>query len=57
MRITFLNPIAQVGGAERVLLAAIRGAREHLADVHLDPLLFAGAPLDVVGDIGVRSNS
>ena len=30
MRITFLNPIGEVGGAERVLLAAIRGAREHL---------------------------
>src|SRR5271165_5426882 len=46
MRITFLNPIGEVGGGERVLLAAIRGAREHLPGARLDVVLFAGGPLD-----------
>ncbi len=45
MRITFLNPIGEVGGAERVLLAAIRGAREHLPGARLDVVLFADGPL------------
>ncbi len=47
MRITFLNPIGEVGGGERVLLAAIRGAREHLPGARLDVVLFAGGPLEV----------
>ena len=46
MRITFLNPIGEVGGGERVLLAAIRGAREHLPGARLDVVLFAGGPLE-----------
>ena len=45
MRITFLNPVGVVGGAERVLLAAIRGAREHLPGARLDVVLFADGPL------------
>ena len=45
MRITFLNPIGEVGGGERVLLAAIRGAREHLPGARLDVVLFADGPL------------
>jgi len=46
MRITFLSPVGVVGGAERVLLAAIRGAREHLAGARLDVVLFAGGALE-----------
>ena len=46
MRITFLNPIGEVGGGERVLLASIRGAREHLPGARLDVVLFAGGPLE-----------
>jgi glycosyltransferase involved in cell wall biosynthesis len=45
MRITFINPVGFVGGAERVLLAAIRGAREHLATATLHVVLFADGPL------------
>ena len=45
MRITFLNPIGGVGGAERVLLAAIRGASEHLPEIKLELLLFGDGPL------------
>jgi glycosyltransferase involved in cell wall biosynthesis len=46
MRITFLNPVGMIGGAERVLLAAIRGAREHLPEARLEVVLFAGGPLE-----------
>jgi len=35
-----------VGGAERVLLAAIRGASEHLAEARLEVVLFASGPLE-----------
>jgi glycosyltransferase involved in cell wall biosynthesis len=45
MRITFLSPVGVVGGAERVLLAAIRGAREHLPITRLRAVLFADGPL------------
>jgi glycosyltransferase involved in cell wall biosynthesis len=45
MRITFLNPVGVIGGAERVLLAAIRGAREHIPGAQLDVVLFADGPL------------
>ena len=45
MRITFLNPVGFVGGAERVLLAAIRGARDHLPGVRLELVLLAEGPL------------
>ena len=47
MRITILNPIGDVGGAERVLLAAIRGAREYIPDALLEVVLFDGAGEDV----------
>ncbi len=45
MRITFLNPVGVIGGAERVLLAAIRGARENMPDARLDVVLLADGPL------------
>ncbi len=45
MRITFLNPVGVVGGAERVLLAALRGAREHLPAAELRLVLLADGPL------------
>lgn len=35
MRITFLNPVGVVGGAERVLLAALRSVREHWPETEL----------------------
>ncbi len=35
-----------IGGAERVLLAAIRGASEHLPGARLDVVLFASGPLE-----------
>ena len=46
MRITFLNPIGEVGGAERILLTAIRGARDYLPGARFDVILFAGGPLE-----------
>ncbi|MBV8381297.1 MAG: glycosyltransferase family 4 protein [Planctomycetaceae bacterium] len=45
MRITFLSPVGVVGGAERVLLAAIRGARERLPAARLGVVLLADGPL------------
>jgi glycosyltransferase involved in cell wall biosynthesis len=45
MRLTFLSPVGVVGGAERVLLEAIRGAREHLEGARLELVLFADGPL------------
>src|SRR5688500_16608102 len=45
MRITFLNPVGVVGGAERVLLATIRGARHRLPTAELRLVLFADGPL------------
>lgn len=45
MRITFLSPVGVVGGAERVLLAAIRGARDHFPDARLGVVMFADGPL------------
>ncbi len=45
MRITFLNPVGVVGGAERVLLAVVRGARDHLVGADLRLVLFADGPL------------
>lgn len=50
MRITFLSPVGVVGGAERVMLAAIRGAREYLADVRPEVVLFADGPLRSAAD-------
>jgi glycosyltransferase involved in cell wall biosynthesis len=46
MRITFLNPIGQIGGAERVLLASIRSARDHIPGSRATVVLFAGGPLE-----------
>jgi glycosyltransferase involved in cell wall biosynthesis len=46
VRITYLNPIGEIGGAERVLLAAIRAAREHFVDARLEVMLFAAGPLE-----------
>ena len=45
MRFTFLNPVGIVGGAERVLLAAILGVREHLPDAKVAVVLLADGPL------------
>jgi glycosyltransferase involved in cell wall biosynthesis len=45
MQITFLSPVGVVGGAERVLLSAIRGARDHLPAARASVVLFADGPL------------
>jgi glycosyltransferase involved in cell wall biosynthesis len=45
MRLTFLSPTGQVGGAERMLLATIRSTREHIVDVRHEVVLFADGPL------------
>jgi glycosyltransferase involved in cell wall biosynthesis len=45
MRITFLSPVGVVGGAERVLLAAIRGVGERLPDARIGVVLFADGSL------------
>jgi glycosyltransferase involved in cell wall biosynthesis len=45
MRLAFLSPVGVVGGAERMLLEAIRGAREHLEGAQLELVLFADGPL------------
>jgi glycosyltransferase involved in cell wall biosynthesis len=47
MQITFLSPVGVVGGAERVLLAAIRGARDHHQEARLGVILLADGPLRV----------
>ena len=45
MQITYLSPVGVIGGGERVLLAAIRGAREHLPTARLGVVVFADGPL------------
>jgi glycosyltransferase involved in cell wall biosynthesis len=44
VRVVFLNPAGVIGGAERVLLAAVRGVREHLGTVP-SVVLLADGPL------------
>jgi glycosyltransferase involved in cell wall biosynthesis len=46
MRITFVNPIGEIGGAERVLIMTLRAAREQFADARLEVVLFAAGPLE-----------
>jgi glycosyltransferase involved in cell wall biosynthesis len=45
MHITYLSPVGVVGGAERVLLAAMRGACANLPDTRLSVVMFADGPL------------
>ncbi len=45
LRIAFISPVGVIGGAERVLLAAIRGVREHLPGARIDVVLLADGPL------------
>jgi glycosyltransferase involved in cell wall biosynthesis len=47
MRITYLSPVGVVGGAERVLLAALRGARQSLPGARLSVVMLADGPLGV----------
>jgi glycosyltransferase involved in cell wall biosynthesis len=45
MRILILNPIGNIGGAERVLLTALAGLRQELPDVVIRVIAFAEGPL------------
>jgi glycosyltransferase involved in cell wall biosynthesis len=45
MQITFLSPVGVIGGAERVLLAAIDGGRSYIPSARLRLILFADGPL------------
>lgn len=45
MRVVFLNPAGVIGGAERVLLAALRGVREHIHGAVPTVVLLADGPL------------
>jgi glycosyltransferase involved in cell wall biosynthesis len=45
MRITFLSPVGVIGGAERVLLAAIRGACAHVPGARPSVVMLADGPL------------
>ena len=45
MRVLFLNPIAEIGGAERVLLTAIKGIRETSPRSEIHVLAAGDGPL------------
>lgn len=45
MRILFLNPIGNVGGAERVLLAAVAGVRREWPSSHIRVVTLSDGPL------------
>jgi glycosyltransferase involved in cell wall biosynthesis len=45
MRVVLLNPVGVIGGAERVLLTAIRGVRRHRPGTEFTLLLLADGPL------------
>jgi len=53
MRITYLNPVGMIGGAERVLLTAVRSVRTRLPQASISVVLFSEGPLrgalDVLG--------
>src|SRR4029453_9340371 len=45
LRVLFLNPIGQLGGAERILLDLVRSLREHEASLEISVLTLAEGPL------------
>lgn len=45
MRVTFLNPVGVIGGAERVLLAVLRSVREQHSDFTPTVILLSDGPL------------
>jgi glycosyltransferase involved in cell wall biosynthesis len=45
LRVLFLNPIGQLGGAERILLDLVRSLREHEASLEISVLSLAEGPL------------
>ena len=45
MRICLISPVGVIGGAERVLLAAVRGVKEHVPAVEVSVVLLADGPL------------
>lgn len=50
MRVVFLNPAGVIGGAERVLLAAVRGVRDHIPNAVPTVVLLADGPLREVAE-------
>lgn len=50
MRVAYLNPVGVIGGAERVLLAAVRGAGAHLPDFQPHIIVFADGPLRLAAE-------
>ncbi|QVL33787.1 glycosyltransferase family 4 protein [Telmatocola sphagniphila] len=54
MHIVFINPVAVIGGAERVFLACIQAVRAEFPDARLTALLLAYGPLEErVRELGV----
>ena len=55
MRILYLNPIGQLGGAERSLIDLLRSLHDHDRSLELSVLSLAEGPLnDAVRDLGGR---
>lgn len=50
MRVVFLNPAGVIGGAERVLLAAVRAVRDHLPGAEATVVLLADGPLRIAAE-------
>ena len=56
MRILFLNPIGELGGAERSLLDLVRSLREHETSLGISVISFADGPLiSALSGLGVEA--
>lgn len=57
MRVLFLNPIGNVGGAERVLLTAVAGVRREWPDAQVRVITLSAGPLiDAVRALGAEAD-
>jgi glycosyltransferase involved in cell wall biosynthesis len=50
VRVVFLNPAGVIGGAERVLLACVRGLLEHVPQAEATVVLLADGPLRIAAE-------
>lgn len=50
MRVVFLNPAGVIGGAERVLLACVRGLLDHIPNATATVVLLADGPLRIAAE-------